>query len=105
MDNFKIIYKILKVLETAMDCPSFDGADISADALHLNPYRWFCLMEMLCDSGYLCGCELKRGLGDTYCIAGKPRITLKGLEYLQDNSMMQKAKGALQDFKQATPFL
>jgi len=71
----------------------------------MNPYRWFRLVEMLRDSGYLCGCELKRGLGDTYSIARKPRITLKGLEYLQDNSMMQKAKGALQNFKQATPFL
>lgn len=88
-----------------MDCSDFDGADISADALHLNPYRWFCLMEMLRDSGYLCGCELRRGLGNTYSMSGTPRITLRGLEYLQENSVMQKAKETLRDVKQMTPFL
>ena len=32
-DNFKFIYKILKTLESAMDCSEFDLSQISAERL------------------------------------------------------------------------
>ena len=40
MDNFRIIYKILKALETAMDYDEFDMNRISAEALTISQKRW-----------------------------------------------------------------
>ena len=49
-------------------------------------------MEMLTAEGYIDGGSLKRTLdGDVAVSVSNPRITLKGLEYLQENSLMKKA--------------
>lgn len=66
MNNFNMIYRILKYLEKAM--------------------------EMLETEGYITGLSIKRSIdGEICCSISHPRITLKGLEYLQENSIMQKA--------------
>ena len=39
MDNFKIIYKILKILEQAMDYEEFDYSLISSEQLNVTPER------------------------------------------------------------------
>ena len=42
--------------------------------------------------GYITGLSIKRSTdGEICCSVSNPRITLKGLEYLQENSIMQKA--------------
>jgi hypothetical protein len=49
-------------------------------------------MEMLAHNGYVEGISVKRSLdGDIAISLSGPRITLKGLEYLQENSLMRKA--------------
>ena len=49
-------------------------------------------MEMLTAEGYIDGVSLKRTLdGDVAVSVSNPRITLKGLEYFQENSLMKKA--------------
>ena len=49
-------------------------------------------MEMLTAEGYIDGVSLKRTLdGDVAVSVSNPRITLKGLEYLPENSLMKKA--------------
>lgn len=92
MDNFKIIYKVLRILEKAMDCEEFDRETISAEALGISEERWRRIFMLLSNEGYISGFFIKRGLGDMYYVAGSgPEITLKGLEYLEENSMMKKA--------------
>lgn len=86
MDNFKIIYKILKILERAMDEDSFDKSEISFEELKISEARWIKLMEMLASEGYIQGVSIINSLGRTHL-----RITLKGLEYLEENSLMKKA--------------
>ena len=39
-DNFKFIYKILKTLEAAMDCPEFDITQVGHDKLGISLERW-----------------------------------------------------------------
>lgn len=39
MDNFTIIYKILKALEKAMDCEEFDVSAISHERLNVSYQR------------------------------------------------------------------
>lgn len=90
-DNFKFIYKILKALETAMDCPQFDISQISAEKLGVSQERWCRYIEMMLDTGYIKGIRVYTDCTDEYCIDNEGiRITLKGLEYLSENTIMQR---------------
>ena len=92
MDNFKIIYHILHYLEKAMDYDEVDMERISAATLKLSEQRWTIIMEMLITEGYINGMNVKRTFDDDVILSvSNPRITLKGLEYLQENSLMKKA--------------
>jgi len=91
MDNFKIIYKILKVLERAMDYEEPDLSLISAEALGISQNRWEAIMVMLQENGYIDGVHYIRSMGMKGVKLVNLRITLKGLEYLEENSSMKKA--------------
>jgi len=91
MDNFKIIYKILKALEAAMDCDKLDHSLISAEFLGVSPNRWEAIMEMMCDEGYITGVTVIRGISMRGVKLSNVRITLRGLEFLEENSFMKKA--------------
>lgn len=67
MDNFKIIYKILKILETAMNLEEFDKSLISAESLGLSLPLWSRIMKMLVDNNYITGVV----------------VTIKGLENIE----------------------
>ncbi len=91
MDNFKAIYKILKYLETAMDYDEVDTSRLSAEALNISENRRIRVLEMLIKEGYIDGVDVTRSIdGNVLLSMNAPRITLKGLEYLQENSMMAK---------------
>lgn len=92
MNNFNMIYRILKYLEKAMDYDEADLDFISAEKLGVTKQRWVAVIEMLETEGYITGLSIKRSIdGEICCSISHPRITLKGLEYLQENSIMQKA--------------
>lgn len=91
MDNFKIIYKILSTLEKSMDLECIDTERISSGNLSISQQRWDKYMEMLLDAGYIKGVTIQKYVtGETNVDAEDIRITLKGLEYLSENSIMQK---------------
>lgn len=92
MDNFKVIYRILRYLEKAMDYDEADTSFISAAALKISEQRWAAIMEMLVNEGYVVGLPVSRSRdGEVVISESNPRITLRGLEYLSENSLMQKA--------------
>lgn len=104
MNNFDIIYKILKKLEKAMDLDEFTLDDISAQVLKVGESRWAAIMEMLYENGYVSGITVQRSAdGDIQIRESSVRITLKGLEYLSENSFMKKAanvtKGIIETIK------
>lgn len=104
MDNFKAVYKILTALEKAMDLPEFDISQINHESLGVSEERWARYIEMMADVGYIKGVELKRNvLGETIVNAHDMRITLKGLEYLQENSIMQKMYNLAHGIKDLIP--
>ena len=91
MDNFKIIYKILSVLEKSMDIENVDIERISSNNLGISQQRWNKYMVMLLDAGYIKGVTIQKYVtGETNVDAEDIRITLNGLEYLSENSIMQK---------------
>lgn len=94
MNNFSIIYKILRILEKAMDYEEFDVNEISAVRLNITQHRLDELLIMMAKEGYVDGIVLTQTMSkDGYKIVYPihPKITLKGLEYLEENSMMKKA--------------
>ena len=92
MDNFRVIYRILRYLEKALDYDEPNMDCISAKALKLSDQRWMALMEMLSKEGYIDGFSVQSTVDGSILISSStPRITLKGLAYLQENSLMKKA--------------
>lgn len=79
MHNFIAIYRILSYLEQALDYEEPDMSQISSSALGLSTNRWLALLRLLEDAGYI------------EVFGHRTRITLRGLEYLQQNSLMQRA--------------
>lgn len=104
MDNFKAVYRILSALEKAMDLPQFDIEQIGPAALGVSQERWCRYIEMMLDAGYIKGAEISRYItGETAVDARNMRITLKGLEYLQENSIMQKLYKAAKGLADVVP--
>lgn len=106
MDNFKVIYRLLKILERAMDLSEFDVSGISAEVLHISEERWCFIIEMLVKEGYIEGISIKYSLdGQVVISSSRPKITLKGLEYMNENTMMKKAAGLMKGIKDVIPGL
>lgn len=98
MDNFKTIYKILKVLDKHKGREDFDTQLISAGAMKVEFPEWEQLMIELQSNGYISGVVTTQALLDKFphiCEPIRPRITLRGMEYLYDNCFMKKAADAL----------
>lgn len=96
MENFKIIYKILKAIEESMDYEIFDSYCISSEYLDVSKERWKVLMSELIDNQYVSGIVKVPVMGANYDIKIiKPQLTLKGMQYLEENSMMKKAYNLL----------
>lgn len=98
MDNFKIMYKILRHLEKNMGNEKFDIRIISAQSLKLPFEKWEQLLILMQEEGYIKGLVLERDLEQKYqhiCEPINPQITMCGLEYLAENSFMSKAKDML----------
>ena len=104
MDNFKAVYKILSALEKAMDLPEFDIMEVGPEKLGVSAERWCRYIEMMADVGYIKGVSIHRDILGEICVDAKNiRITLKGLEYLQENSVMRKIYNAAKGITEIVP--
>ncbi len=92
MNNFTIIYKILSALEKAMDNEDFDPDLISPERLNVSKERRDKLLIEMQKEGYISGITVKQYIRQPAFIQEpiSPHITIKGLEYLAENSMMKK---------------
>ena len=103
-DNFKCIYKILKALEKAMDFPEFDLSQINHEKLGVSKERWARYLEMMVDVGYIKGIRIYTDCTDEINVDDEGiRITLKGLEYLTENSIMQRIYKTALGIKELKP--
>lgn len=106
MDNFRVIYRILKYLEAAMDCDEFDADAISPARLKVTESRLEQLLIMMQDEGYIRGLVVTQSLGDSKRHIAEPicpSITISGLEYLEENSLMKKAANAAKGIREMLP--
>jgi hypothetical protein len=105
MDNFRVIYRILKRLEAAMDCDELLTDAFTPQALGVSQQRLNSIFTMMQDDGYLSGVSVVKawGQGIVALNIDHMAITIKGLEYLHENSIMKKmadaAKGIIELIK------
>ena len=99
MEQFKQIYRILSILHKAMDLEEWDSELLSPEALGISLPMWSRLMAMLLKEGYITGGEAWKSFDVSYPKVKlvRPEITLKGLEYLEENSLMKKAGEMLKE--------
>lgn len=91
-----------------MDYEEFDITKISAERLNITYTRWEKILIMLVKSGYIEGVVYDQCLSDYsphLVIPIQPVITLKGLEYLNENSFMKKAANVAKGIKDTIPGL
>lgn len=87
-----------------MDKPKPDIDKINHEVLCVSETRWLRYIEMMSDVGYIEGVRIVCYItGDENCDCSEMRITLKGLEYLQENSIMRKIYNATWGVKDITP--
>lgn len=104
MDNFKAVYHILTELEKAMDEKHCDIRKFDHEQLGVSQERWYKYIEMMSDVGYIKGAIIKENIyGETIADCKDMQITLKGLEYLQENSIMQRIYKVAKGIKDITP--
>ena len=101
MEEYRVIYKILKHLEKSLDFEEPDHTPIEAESLKITEPKWARLMKMLFDDGDIKGVLVINRPGISYPLVKlvNPTITLKGIEYLKENSLMKQLYNAVDERK------
>ena len=104
-DYFVVVYRLLsyfyKCLQSG-ETPNLE--EFSPDALGINNTYWCNIMDDLVCDGYIRGVDrVDSTLNVKSIVILKLRIPSKGIEYLQDNSLMNKAKEMLKTVKEIVP--
>lgn len=97
MDTLEAAYKILYGLEHRGQAECM-GAVIGPAKLGLAEEKWLDVLQALLDEGYVAGVKLGTDiLGQQMVDIKNARITLKGAEYLRENSAMRKLAKVVTD--------
>lgn len=102
----KLIYKILKALRDSMSADEFDEKRLEPERLGTDKNTRDAVLVQLLHAGYIEGPQEIQSISDTKSTLTDfqyTKITLAGLEYLEENSWMQKAarlaKGIVETIK------
>lgn len=106
-EEFTIIYRIFKILKDTMDLEKFDNNMLSAESLKISKPKWSRIMALMVQEGYITGIDVWNSMDCRYPRVGmvRPEITLKGLEYLEQNGLMKRAANIAKGIKSTIPGL
>lgn len=106
-DFFVIAYRILAYLYACMKAGEIPDDDmISPEKLKIPQRYWNSIVGNLWKAGYIEGVTPFSPLGgETAYVPKGMAITMLGIEYLQSNSTMEKAKVFLKELKEIIPGL
>ena len=106
MVNFKLIFQILSMMDKYLDYEDPDWSKLSAENFKVTETRFTNIMIMLYESGYIAGVDVIPLMNGHYDIKLlEPRITLKDLEYLEENTNMKKAYRMIKGLSEIIPRL
>ena len=110
-DYHVIVYQILAYLYQCLKKGKpVDGQKLNygSELLRINPSYWAYIIYHMQDMGLIEGIVFVEldGMAIPYATRLEDcQITPAGIEYLCDNSFMEKAKAFLKDLKEITPFM
>ena len=107
-DYFVIVYKILAYLYAQLKSGQpIDGVMLSAHGglFDINETYHAYIISSLRDEGYIDGVKTKAWGGDAFLDLSQCQITPRGIAYIFENSLLEKAKRFLKDVKDVTPFI
>ena len=91
-DTKDIILAILKYLEDLLDDERIDFSKVNHKALGISEPKHSWILGMMIEEGYIDGLRKVSIMGATYSgyKALEPRITLRGIDYLEENKPSAK---------------
>lgn len=98
LEDFKAMYRILSYLHKRIDTPYATYQDILKLNLQISENRLQKLLREMQTNGYISGLVWAKNMSSAMpmlCDGCIVEITLKGMEYLEENSIMRKAKEAI----------
>ena len=109
-DYHVLVYQILSYLYVKLkngEMPDPEMLKADSEYLKINEQYWLYIMENLVKDGYIDGIIITKAWGNQVIINDLEycQITPKGIEYLCDNSFIEKAKEFLKDVKAIVPFI
>ena len=85
------LYTGLNALESSLDCEVFEQEMINPNLYGISKPRMNHYLEMIQEAGYIDGVCIREFVDGTKSYdTDKIRITIKGLEYLSENSIIQQ---------------
>ena len=107
-DMHVVMYKVLAYLYDRMkrgEEPSRAAVLHDGDMLSI-PYRyWAQIMAQLAEMGLVKGVSVKWTGNEPQVFMSSPCVTLAGVEFLEEDSMMAKARRFLKEAKSTLPFV
>lgn len=106
-DMYVVMYKIIAYL---YDCMKRGVEPVDAkwshDALGIPESYWTSVVNELVAHRYIVGVEVNSFLsGERMVSSFRPEVTMEGVAFAQENTMMAKAAAFLRDAKAAIPFV
>ena len=90
-----IVFRILNRLDLMLDMDEADTEQVSAKSLGISENRWEHYIKMLYEAEYIDGVDIRETIdGETNTDISDIGITLKGLQYLAENSAMMRLRNA-----------
>lgn len=105
-DMYVVMYKIIAYLYDCMKrgCRP-DPARWDASALGIPEPYWSQIVNELVTHSLVSGIKVTRMRDETVIMPIDPRVTMEGVAFAQENSMMAKARQFLIDIKASIPFV
>lgn len=107
-DYHVIVYKILAYLYMQLKA----GEKVNPEMIQakgklfdIPEAYWQFIISSLFNEGYIDGATIEPWGKGKILVLDECRITVKGIEYLCDNSLLNKAKESLKDVKDITSFI
>lgn len=108
-DMHVVMYKILAYLYDCMKKglePQAARIRYDSDMIGPIPERYWCsIMGQLVDKGLVKGVVIRWFDNEPHVLMADPTVTLEGVEFMQENSMMKKALNFLREAKSTLPFI
>lgn len=97
-DMHVVIFKILAYIYDCMKSGKpVDKSVIECEPLEIPESYWTQIMRELVEHGYVSGITVRSTTAKDVVLLSDPRVTLDGVEFLMENSMMSKAARLVAD--------